>query len=528
MRNQWFDWALFWKETKDVIIHPVKYFETIRKEGGLAYPFFKGIIYMGPIWIVFVFPFFFHAAQSLGINSTILKLLTTFGMALALYAINFFAGTFIFMAIALIFDGNTNFEVNARVLASLFIFHNVYLLGYFELFFIRHLLLLLIFALSDVIIISYLVRLYYLAITKGLKAIKRVGGMHPSAGLFVLLILIGFGVDTGISYLKRNTKIMDFIWKNEKVFFSMFPKNVSNKFAKFIEAQEKSTFKERGDSFMREGKYEDAVVMYGRAIEVDNHNSSAWFAKARALYKLKKFDEAFETMEKELAIQRDFFKSSDAARNNKPYPGLYEIRCEAYILNGKGLQLDDQKKYKESEDYFKRALELRPQDPAIIFNLASVYADENNKQAAIENLTKAIGLDKKFADIAFAHPSLFANIENMPKYKALIAPSAEKSAIAALDSLKGKAGHFSDSADTYMKSRKYDKALLLYDEAIKIYPASEVVWKNWYNKGKALYGLKRYREAAESYDKAINDKYVDQKSKKKIENDKALALSQIK
>ncbi len=48
--------------------------------------------------------------------------------------------------------------------------------------------------------------------------------------------------------------------------------------------------------------------------------------------------------------------------------------------------------------------------------------------------------------------------------------------------------------------RKYNEAMESYDRAIKIDPNNAYAW---YNKGNALYALGKYNEAMESYDRAI-------------------------
>jgi tetratricopeptide (TPR) repeat protein len=48
--------------------------------------------------------------------------------------------------------------------------------------------------------------------------------------------------------------------------------------------------------------------------------------------------------------------------------------------------------------------------------------------------------------------------------------------------------------------RKYNEAMESYDRAIKIDPNNAYAW---YNKGNALYALGEYNEAMESYDRAI-------------------------
>ena len=104
-------------------------------------------------------------------------------------------------------------------------------------------------------------------------------------------------------------------------------------------------------------------------------------ARAYNLYGLiliedKKFDEAMETFNKLLSINR---KAS-------------------YAFLNLGNVLAEQGQYAEASEHYRKASELNPKDARFYFNLGNVLADQGQHAEASEHYRKAIELDPKNTD----------------------------------------------------------------------------------------------------------------------------------
>lgn len=61
-------------------------------------------------------------------------------------------------------------------------------------------------------------------------------------------------------------------------------------------------YSKEGDTLAAAGKFEEAIVLYDRAIEVDPENSEAWTRKAIALKALGRIREALDCVEHALDL----------------------------------------------------------------------------------------------------------------------------------------------------------------------------------------------------------------------------------
>jgi len=61
-------------------------------------------------------------------------------------------------------------------------------------------------------------------------------------------------------------------------------------------------YSKEGDTLAAAGKFEEAIVLYDRAIEVDPENSEAWTRKAIALKALGRIREALDCVERAIDL----------------------------------------------------------------------------------------------------------------------------------------------------------------------------------------------------------------------------------
>jgi len=92
----------------------------------------------------------------------------------------------------------------------------------------------------------------------------------------------------------------------------------------------------KGTTLLKQGKYNEAIECYDKAIEIDPYHKEAWNGKGGALLALGKYNEAIECFDKVITID----------------PNL------AYAWRNKGTAFLGLGKYSEAQEYFDKAKEI--------------------------------------------------------------------------------------------------------------------------------------------------------------------------
>jgi len=121
MTNGTFDFNVFVKDSKEVLVNPKSYFSTMPVTGGIAEPLIKAVIY-GAVAGIFTF---LWSLLNIGAATSSL-----FGGAIGIMAfiwaiigaiIGLFIGGVILLVISAICKGSTDFEANVRVTAAVMV-----------------------------------------------------------------------------------------------------------------------------------------------------------------------------------------------------------------------------------------------------------------------------------------------------------------------------------------------------------------------------------------------------------------------
>jgi len=116
MSDSSFDFNLFIKESKDVLINPKSYFSTMKTTGGMAEPLIKAVIYgaiAGALTFIWSLLGMGALGGAIGIMAFIWSIITAI--------IGVFIGAVIVLVISSICKGNTDFEANMRVTAAVMV-----------------------------------------------------------------------------------------------------------------------------------------------------------------------------------------------------------------------------------------------------------------------------------------------------------------------------------------------------------------------------------------------------------------------
>ncbi|MGK7900241.1 MAG: tetratricopeptide repeat protein [Hormoscilla sp.] len=229
----------------------------------------------------------------------------------------------------------------------------------------------------------------------------------------------------------------------------------------------------QGEALRLQGRWQEAIAKYDKAIEAKHNNYDAWYGKGNALCQLRECEEAIKNLDQAI-IAKD---------NN--YDAWY----------WRGYALGALERYEEGIESYKKAILANPPESDSDDSWGFIgwfFAFLGRYEEAITSYEKAIqiGYDRdvvwslrgdafvKLGKLSEALDSYNRAIEVNPNYK---------------DALHGKAG-------VLCKQKKYAEAIESYNKIIEISPDS---YSSWQERGQALFQLKCYSDAIASYDKAI-------------------------
>jgi hypothetical protein len=122
MSNSTFDFKVFIKESKDVLVNPKSYFSTMKTTGEIAEPLIKAVIYgvvAGLIAFILSILNLNNMASSLMEGTSSIR---TFFFYILTAITGLFLGAVFLLVISAICKGNTDFIANLRVTSSVLVF----------------------------------------------------------------------------------------------------------------------------------------------------------------------------------------------------------------------------------------------------------------------------------------------------------------------------------------------------------------------------------------------------------------------
>jgi tetratricopeptide (TPR) repeat protein len=204
----------------------------------------------------------------------------------------------------------------------------------------------------------------------------------------------------------------------------------------------------KGVSLHNLGKYQDAVECYDRALEIKPDHVSALYSKGLALSNLNKFDEAINSYDKALSINPNYTE----ARNNRDdalaktavdnthdptLPSWYHDQYSRDKIeetkaaktwnewNEEGISLFNLGRYDEALEYFGKALALNPNDSVTLSNKGSTLVELKRYSEAIEFAAKSLALNPNNAKAwnlkGVAYSWLGRNAEALGSYEKALA-----------------------------------------------------------------------------------------------------------
>jgi hypothetical protein len=217
MSDSTFDFNLFIKESKDVLVNPKSYFSTMKTTGGMTEPLIKAVLY-GAIAgaLTFIWSLLRIGAMTGGLFGGAIGIMA-FIWAIIFAIIGLFIGAVILLVISSICKGNTDFEANVRVTAAVMVLMPIRSLfgfaGHFSIY---------LGVIIALVIGIYSIWLLYNGLVEALKS-------TPETAKIVSYVLVAFVVIftlIGVGTARRARQFMnEFNNKDMKEMMKDLPKN---------------------------------------------------------------------------------------------------------------------------------------------------------------------------------------------------------------------------------------------------------------------------------------------------------------
>ena len=121
MSNGTFDFNVFLNESKETLLNPKSYFTTMKTDGGMVEPLIKAVIYGGVAGLIYmIWGFLKIGASGFGMLGGAVGIMALISMLIGA-VVGLFIGAVIMLVISAICKGNTDYEANLRVTASVMV-----------------------------------------------------------------------------------------------------------------------------------------------------------------------------------------------------------------------------------------------------------------------------------------------------------------------------------------------------------------------------------------------------------------------
>ncbi|WP_017652628.1 tetratricopeptide repeat protein [Fortiea contorta] len=277
-----------------------------------------------------------------------------------------------------------------------------------------------------------------------------------------------------------------------------------------IHSQNATELYKQGNTFFDLQRYQDALAVYEKAVNIRPDYAEGWYAQGKTLYELKKYSAALTAYDKAIQIQPEYTAA----------------------WSGRGLSLKNLQRYQEAIASLDKALQLKNNSPEVWNAKGQALSNLNQYENAIKSYDKAIDLQSDYQE-AFYNKGLalhqlgrydeaIAAYDQAIKFKsddeqawynrgnALVNLQRYEDAFSAYDqAVKYKQNYHQawlSRGNMLINLRRYPEAIASFDQVIKYNPNN---YQTWYSRGWALHQIQRYEEAVQSYNKAIAAKVND-------------------
>lgn len=260
----------------------------------------------------------------------------------------------------------------------------------------------------------------------------------------------------------------------------------------------------RGETLLELKRYEDALKVYNRAVELKPEYTEAWQGQGNTLFELKRYQDALDAYDKAIQIKPDYWQAWNGRGKALDRLQQYEEAINSYdsalkiqadnleAWNGRGNSLIKLQQYSEAIASFDKALKLKPDYSPAWYQRGWALHNLRQYEEAVKSYDKAVEYEPESAESWYQRGNALINQQ---KYR-----EAVESYDKAVQFQPNYYQAWYSRGIALNKVQDYQQAVNAFNEAVKLNPSDA---EAWYSRGWALHQLKRYEEAITSYNKAI-------------------------
>lgn len=288
----------------------------------------------------------------------------------------------------------------------------------------------------------------------------------------------------------------------------------------------------KGLALLEQGLYTEAIKDFDKAIELQPEDAKSYAGKGKSLYRLEHYEAALAVYEK--ALELDMC-------NQRAFVGVWTS------LNEIGNKLCQLKKYDEALVAYKKALQLETNSPRIYYNLGNAYYDCKQYIEACEAYEKCMLIDRSFevlyvnkikdlfnVGIKLLEMKLYKEASGNFRNTITFCHNRPKVLLTLAENLVDRGKQFYNDQEYANALFANDSALVFFDYAFANRYSDKwlkVVSEIQYLKGETYFQLKRYKDARNAFNEAIQLDHskaeeVYQNKREDLEK-QALALTEI-
>jgi tetratricopeptide (TPR) repeat protein len=262
---------------------------------------------------------------------------------------------------------------------------------------------------------------------------------------------------------------------------------------------------DRGNSFFEEGRFEEAIESYDRAISFQPDDHEAWSNRGVALYSLGRYEEAIESYDRAIFFKHDFhsawcnkgvslgnlgryeeaIKSSDRAISFQP--------DDHEAWSNRGLALDNLGCYEEAIRSYDHAVYIKPDYYETWYNRGNSLRNLSRYEESIKSYERAISFKHDFHEVWYNRGN---SLRNLGRYEESI-----KSYDRAISFKHDDHESWCNRGSSLLNLSRYEESIKSYDRSISF---KHDFHGAWFNRGVSLSNLGRYEEAIENYQQGLS------------------------
>ncbi|MDJ0899053.1 MAG: tetratricopeptide repeat-containing serine protease family protein [Xenococcus sp. MO_188.B8] len=168
--------------------------------------------------------------------------------------------------------------------------------------------------------------------------------------------------------IERGARIGTFKWG---IPINLYLDNIPEEKPEAIPTLSAEDFYNQGNDLLASEKYQEAIISYDKAIEINPDDYQAWTNRGVALGNLGRYQEEIASYDKAIEINPD----------------------DAYAWFGRGVALDDLGKYEAAITSYNKAIEINPDDYEAWNNRGISLEKLGRYEAALDSYNKAIDIN---------------------------------------------------------------------------------------------------------------------------------------